>query len=85
MLYGLERSQGFDPLLLMAPMTDKETPFTPTDALLTPQEVADYLKVSVRCLDAWRYRRIGPAYFHVGRHVRYRFSAVESYLRTLEN
>ena len=69
----------------MAPMTSNDTPFTPTDPLMTPGDVAEYLKVTVRTLDAWRYRRTGPAFVHMGRHVRYRQSAVEAFINGLED
>ena len=39
--------------------------------LLTPREAADYLKVPLRTLDAWRYRRQGPNFMKIGRRVRY--------------
>ena len=68
----------------MVLMTNNEAPFTPTDPLMTPAEVSDYLKISVRSLDAWRYRRTGPAFIHVGRHVRYRQSAVEAFIDSLD-
>jgi hypothetical protein len=42
------------------------------DALLTEAEAADFLKLSVRTLQAWRLRIAGPAFVHVGRAIRYR-------------
>jgi hypothetical protein len=42
------------------------------DALLTEGEAADFLKLSVRTLQAWRLRVAGPAFIHVGRAIRYR-------------
>jgi hypothetical protein len=42
------------------------------DALLTEAEAADFLRLSVRTLQAWRIRIAGPAFVHVGRAVRYR-------------
>jgi hypothetical protein len=42
------------------------------DALLTEAEAADFLRLSVRTLQAWRIRIAGPAFVQVGRAVRYR-------------
>jgi Helix-turn-helix domain len=42
------------------------------DALLTEAEAADFLRLSVRTLQAWRLRIAGPAFVQVGRAVRYR-------------
>jgi hypothetical protein len=42
------------------------------DALLTEAEAADFLRLSVRTLQAWRIRITGPAFVQVGRAVRYR-------------
>jgi Helix-turn-helix domain len=43
-----------------------------SDALLTEAEAADFLRLSVRTLQAWRIRIAGPAFVQVGRAVRYR-------------
>lgn len=48
--------------------------------LATRQEVADYLGVPAQTLDAWAYRGKGPRYIRVGKHSRYRWSDVESWL-----
>lgn len=48
-------------------------------ALATPDDVAKYLGVSVRTLTEWRYRRKGPRWAPVGRHVRYRWEDVEKW------
>lgn len=50
------------------------------DELLTPDETAEWLKVPVRTLSQWRYQREGPAWFKVGRHVRYQRSDVARWL-----
>lgn len=50
------------------------------DRLLTVEELADYLGVSVATLYQWRYRREGPPGFRVGRHVRYRWSDIEKWI-----
>jgi excisionase family DNA binding protein len=49
-------------------------------ALMTPQELAEYLRKPVGTLRQWRCLRIGPAFVKVGRDVRYRRSDVEQWL-----
>lgn len=51
------------------------------DRLLTPRELAVYLDVPLTTLYAWRYRGEGPAGFRVGKHLRYRLSDVEEWIR----
>jgi excisionase family DNA binding protein len=49
--------------------------------LMTPDETAEYLGISAETLAQWRSQRRGPAYIKLeGRLVRYRLSALESYL-----
>jgi len=47
------------------------------DELLSPHDLAGYLDVPVKTVDAWRHRGLGPAGFRVGRHLRYRRGDVE--------
>lgn len=56
-------------------------PATAADALLTPEELSHILGgVPAATLKRWRTQRTGPVALHIGRHVRYRRSAVESWL-----
>lgn len=56
---------------------------TAEDPLLTPEEVSCMLGgVPPATLKRWRTQRTGPVALHIGRHVRYRRSAVESWLQT---
>lgn len=48
--------------------------------MMSQQVVAEMLGVPERTLEQWRYRRVGPAFVKVGRHVRYRVDAVEAWL-----
>lgn len=48
--------------------------------LITVEELADYLGVSVATLYQWRYRSEGPPGFRVGRHVRYRWTDIEEWI-----
>lgn len=49
-------------------------------ALGTTEQVADYLQLPHKTLAEWRSRGTGPRYFKVGRHVRYKWSEVETWL-----
>lgn len=55
---------------------------TAADPLLTAEEVSCMLGgVPPATLKRWRTQRTGPVALHIGRHVRYRRSAVESWLQ----
>lgn len=43
-----------------------------SDELLTEWEAAHFLKVSVRSLQTWRTKKIGPRYVKLNRMIRYR-------------
>jgi excisionase family DNA binding protein len=47
------------------------------DRWMTPEEVAERLRVPRATLYAWRYKQTGPAAVRVGRHLRYRLSDLE--------
>jgi excisionase family DNA binding protein len=49
------------------------------DRWMTPEEVAERLRVPRATLYAWRYKNIGPAAVRLGRHLRYRIEAVEQW------
>ena len=50
--------------------------------LATPDEVGQFLGLSVRTLAQWRTHGKGPTYCRVGRHVRYRWSDVQSWVNS---
>lgn len=50
--------------------------------LLTSQQVADALGVKIDTVEKWRSKKRGPAFIRVGGYVRYRPSAIESYLQS---
>ena len=53
------------------------------DKLMTPQEVADFIGVSVETLNVWRAtRRYKLAYIKVGRLVRYKMTDIQAFLET---
>ncbi|MEM7703308.1 MAG: helix-turn-helix domain-containing protein [Pseudomonadota bacterium] len=45
-------------------------------AYLTPTEVADRLRISLRTLEGWRYQGNGPTFTKVGNKVLYRREAI---------
>lgn len=47
--------------------------------LLTPDEAAEWLRVSPSTLANWRYLRTGPPYLRQGRVVRYRADALTAW------
>ena len=51
-----------------------------TDALLTIEDLANYLGVPKRTIEGWRYRGIGPVGMKLGGHVRYRMQEGEKWL-----
>jgi excisionase family DNA binding protein len=50
------------------------------DALLTEQQVAEYLQVSLGTLRRWRAEGTGPPALRAGRGVRYRRADVDAWL-----
>jgi hypothetical protein len=51
------------------------------DALLTEDEAADSLRISVRTLQAWRLKQAGPAFIRVGRAIRYRHGDIKDWIK----
>jgi excisionase family DNA binding protein len=50
------------------------------EQLLSPAELASYLKVPLDTVYAWNSRGGGPRRLTVGKHVRYRLEDVEAWL-----
>ena len=50
------------------------------DHLLNEAEAARFLRVSIRTLQAWRTRKVGPEHVRLGRLVRYRFEALLEFI-----
>ncbi len=55
------------------------------EKLWGPKDVAEYLDVPLQTVYAWASQRKGPKSFRVGRHRRYRKSAVDSWLEGQAN
>ena len=53
-----------------------------TDCLWTVHDVSAFLGVPVGTLYQWRYMRVGPPAYRVGRHIRYDPAAVRTWLDT---
>jgi excisionase family DNA binding protein len=51
-----------------------------TDKLLTQQQLAAELQVSLRTLERWRQEGNGPAFIRVGRAPRYRRADIDAWL-----
>jgi predicted DNA-binding transcriptional regulator AlpA len=57
-------------------------PAVTADRLWTVRDVSAFLGVPVGTLYQWRYMRIGPPAYRVGRHIRYDPAAVRTWLST---
>jgi hypothetical protein len=64
---------------ILSPSRTQE-PSGQVDRLVTAQQLADYLEVPIATLYAWRYRHEGPPGFRVGRHLRYQWRDVETWI-----
>lgn len=53
----------------------------PADRLLSIDEAAAFLGLSVQTLYSWRYRGIGPKSYRVGGRAKYRLSELERWLQ----
>lgn len=53
--------------------------------LLTTRELAAYLRKPVATVRGWRYRKVGPAGFRLGRDIVYRRSTVDAWLTDRES
>jgi excisionase family DNA binding protein len=51
-----------------------------TDRLLTQQQLADELQVSLRTFERWRPQGIRPAFIRVGRSPRYRRADIDAWI-----
>jgi excisionase family DNA binding protein len=48
--------------------------------LMSNEDLAAYVVVPLKTVEAWRYRGTGPRGIKVGRHVRYRKTDVDQWL-----
>ncbi|MEV8026820.1 helix-turn-helix domain-containing protein [Cellulosimicrobium funkei] len=65
-------------------MSNNSTSLTETTTtrrrLMTPEELAEYLGVTMHCVYAWSSHGGGPPVLHVGARLRYRVDDVEAWL-----
>ncbi len=59
---------------------EKETHTKALSPLVSAQELADNLDLSVKTVQAWRYKGSGPASFRAGGQIRYRLEDVQAWL-----
>lgn len=50
------------------------------ESWVTPQELADELRIPLATIYQWRHRGDGPVGHRIGRHVRYRRQNIEHWL-----
>lgn len=58
----------------------KQRTVEPAPPLFDERQLADLLNVSVKAVQAWRYKGGGPAFVRLGRAIRYRPNDVEAWL-----
>ncbi|MDP3949505.1 AlpA family transcriptional regulator [Microbacterium sp.] len=68
----------------MSALTLEATGSSLLASLISPASLADALGTTERTLSEWRIRGYGPSYLRVGRTVRYRPEAVDSWLLAQE-
>ena len=52
------------------------------EKLLSRREVAEMFDVPERTLASWAYQGMGPTFYKIGKHARYRLRDVEAWLST---
>jgi predicted DNA-binding transcriptional regulator AlpA len=50
------------------------------DRLLCEKNAARFLGLSIRTLQAWRHRSVGPSYVRAGRSIRYRLHDLNTWI-----
>ena len=53
---------------------------THSEHLLDELAAADFLNVSIKCVQGWRLRKTGPRYFKISNRVRYSLDDLKVYL-----
>jgi excisionase family DNA binding protein len=51
------------------------------EGLQDSDQVANFLKVPPRTLDSWAYRGLGPRFYRIGKHRRYRMEDVLEWVK----
>ena len=55
------------------------------DTLFSPAELSEFLQIPEETLSKWRYRRTGPKFMRMGKHVRYRMSDVRTWMDSIRD
>jgi hypothetical protein len=53
--------------------------YDPSHMFFTTQEVADRYRVSVRTVEGWRQRCVGPKWIKLGGHIRYHLNELAKF------
>ncbi|CAK7009666.1 MAG: hypothetical protein DELT_00395 [Desulfovibrio sp.] len=51
-----------------------------TDTLLSPPQVEEIYNIPTTTLEQWRFRKVGPAYHKLGKHIRYKARDVDEWI-----
>lgn len=62
------------------PFDDKGGSGRHSDRLLSAYELADYLEVPVKTIYTWRHHNTGSRGFRVGKHLRFRWRDVQTWV-----
>lgn len=49
--------------------------------MLDSKAVSDHLGIPIRTLDQWSHRGVGPVFYKIGRHRRYRLEDVDAWVQ----
>jgi len=66
--------------MVMAQPTGTMNEASSQDRLLCEKSAARFLGLSIRTLQAWRHRSVGPSYVRAGRAIRYRLQDLTSWI-----
>ena len=61
-------------------MSEQHFIVSPTPALLTTSEAAEYLKIKPSTLEQWRWNGRSPRFCKIGRSCRYRIADLDAFL-----
>ena len=62
------------------PTRSRKVPTPPVGELLTPQQAASRLGVTLGCMVDWRYKRVGPPVVKLGKLCRYPADLLERWI-----
>jgi Helix-turn-helix domain len=70
------------PVIKVTESSELQAAAVAAERLWTVHDVSAFLGVPVGTLYQWRYMRVGPPAYRVGRHIRYDPAAVRTWLHT---